>query len=337
MQFRLAINGYGRIGRCILRALYESPYQDKLKIVAINELSDIETIAHLTKYDSTHGRFNETVRFENDTLFINDDAIHVSSREEIYGLPWEKHNVDVVLECTGAFTEREKAEQHIKCGAKKVVFSQPAEKNVDATVIYGINDNELSKDDTIISNASCTTNCIIPVLKTIDDELDIDYGVITTIHSMMNDQPVIDAYHHHDLRRTRCSGNSIIPVNTALAKGIGRIMPHLFGRFQALAMRVPVINVSAMDLTVTVNKDTNAEAINRILKKATKGRLENILGYTEDPLASCDFNHDPRSCIVDLNQTRVSGTRVVKILAWFDNEWGYANRMLDTTLALMNA
>ncbi|MBU3915020.1 type I glyceraldehyde-3-phosphate dehydrogenase [bacterium] len=337
MQFRLAINGYGRIGRCILRALYESSYQDKLKIVAINELADIETIAHLTKYDSTHGRFQGTVRFENDTLFVNDDAIHVSSREEIYGLPWANHGVDVVLECTGAFTERQKAEQHIKCGAKKVIFSQPAEKNVDATVIYGVNDDVLSKDDRVISNASCTTNCIIPVLKTIDDELGIDYGMITTIHSMMNDQPVIDAYHHHDLRRTRCSGNSIIPVNTELAKGIGRIMPHLFGRFEALAMRVPVINVSAMDLTVTVNKDTTADGINSILKTAARGRLENIMGYTEDPLASCDFNHDPRSCVVDLNQTRVSGTRVVKILAWFDNEWGYANRMLDTTLALMNA
>lgn len=337
MRYRVAINGYGRIGRSILRALYESPHQEKIEIVAINELSDMDTITHLTKYDSTHGRFPGAVFRRNNNLIVNDDTIRISFEKNILDLRWAARDIDVVLECTGSFSDRKTAEMHLESGAGKVVFSQPAERSVDATIVYGINEETLSSEDTIISNASCTTNCIVPVLKTLDDAFGIDCGMITTIHSMMNDQPVIDAYHHQDLRRTRSAAQSIIPVDTELAKGIGRILPALSGRFEAIAMRVPIVNVSAMDLTLTVQRDTNVEDINRALKIATQGRLAGILGYTEEPLASCDFNHDPRSSIVDGHQTRVCGRRVVKVVSWFDNEWGYANRMLDTTVALMNA
>ncbi|MFH2065818.1 MAG: type I glyceraldehyde-3-phosphate dehydrogenase [Pseudomonadota bacterium] len=337
MSYRIAINGYGRIGRSILRALYESRHYQNLKIVAINELSDIKTISHLTKYDTTHGRFTGSVEIQNDNLYINNDYIKVYSQKDIEKLPWAELNIDVVLECTGFYTKRADAEKHIQQGAKKVIFSNPAQKNVDATIVYGINDQILTADHTIISNASCTTNCIIPIIKIINENLGIAFGTITTIHSMMNDQPIIDAYHHRDLRQTRCAGQSIIPVNTELAKGIDRIFPELSGRFKAVSMRVPTINVSAMDITLVVNKDTDSEQVNEIFKKAIRGKLSDVFGYTEEPLASCDFNHDYRSSIVDGNQTRVSGSRLVKILAWFDNEWGYANRMLDTAAVLMNA
>jgi D-erythrose 4-phosphate dehydrogenase len=337
MKHRVAINGFGRIGRSILRALYESGHHENIKIVAVNELSNMETITHLTKYDSTHGRFPGVVSSQNSTLSVNGDPIHVSFEKNISDLDWGALEIDVVLECTGRFSKRRVAEKHLASGAKKVIFSQPAERDVDATIVYGINDETLSQGDVIISNASCTTNCIIPVLKTLEGAFGIDCGMITTIHSMMNDQPVIDAYHHQDLRRTRSAAQSIIPVDTELAKGIGRIMPALSGKFEAIAMRVPTVNVSAMDLTVTVQQDTSAEEVNQALEKATHGRLSGILGYTEEPLASCDFNHDSHSSIVDGHQTRVCGKRIVKVVAWFDNEWGYANRMLDTTVALMRA
>ncbi len=336
MSYRIAINGYGRIGRCILRALYESEYREHIKIVAINEPSDIETVAHLTKYDSTHGRFSESVKYKENSLIINDDFIRVVFERDISKLPWATLDIDVVLECTGSFIKRNIAEEHIKSGAKKVIFSNPAETDVDATIVYGINEDTLSSKDKIISNASCTTNCIVPVLKVLDEAFGIEYGMITTIHSMMNDQPVIDAYHHQDLRRTRSSGQSVIPVETELARGICRILPELEGKFEAIALRVPTINVSAMDLTVTVKKETDVNKVNRVIREATE-KFNGILGYTEEPLASCDFNHDPRSSVVDVNQTRVSGNKVVKILTWFDNEWAYANRMLDTTMVLMKA
>ena len=334
MSYKLAINGYGRIGRCVLRALYENGFRDQLEIVAINEPADNKTIAHLTQYDSTHGRFQGSVALTDSKLKINDDEINLFHQESLTDLPWQ--NIDAVLECSGSFTSRELAQQHIDNGARKVIFSQPAESDVDATIVYGINHSELKPEQTIISNASCTTNCIAPVLKVINDELGIDCGTITTIHSAMNDQPVIDAYHHTDLRKTRSAGQSIIPVDTELAIGIERILPELSGRFSAQALRVPTVNVSAMDITLTVNQDTSTEAVNKILKTAADNRLHNILGYTEEPLASCDFNHDPHSGIVDASQTRVSGKRLVKVLVWFDNEWGYANRMLDTTLAWLN-
>ncbi|WP_236891244.1 type I glyceraldehyde-3-phosphate dehydrogenase [Desulfoluna limicola] len=336
MTYRVAINGYGRIGRCILRALYESAHRDDLVIVGINELSDIESIAHLTKYDSTHGRFNGDVTCEGHTLIVNGDPIAVTYQKELSRLNWDKLDVDVVLECTGSFTQRSLAEKHLEAGAKKVVFSCPAEPDVDATIVYGINHDTLKKEHTVVSNASCTTNCIVPVIKTLDESFGIESGVITTVHSMMNDQPVIDAYHDQDLRKTRSSSHSIIPVNTGLAKGLDRIMPELAGRFEALSLRVPTLNVSAMQLTAQVREKTDSSQVNDILKKAANNGMNGILGYTEVPLVSCDYNHDPRSSVVDGTQTRVSG-HTVSVLAWFDNEWGYASRMLDTTLALMQA
>lgn len=335
---RLAINGYGRIGRCVLRALFERGLhkappagveQRQLQIVAINELADCKTIAHLTKYDSTHGRFPGEVSVADDHLLIDGCEIRVLHHEQIADLPWGELQVDLVLECSGAFSDRATAEQHIAQGAARVLFSQPAQADVDATIVYGINEAELTADDRIVSNASCSTNCSLPVIKALDDAFGIDSGVITTLHSAMNDQPMIDAYHHTDLRKTRAAIQSIIPVDTALARGIDRVLPELAGRFAAQAMRVPTQNVSAIDLSIQVARDTTEAEVNRALRQAAAGPLAGILGYTEEPLASCDFNHDPRSGVVDASQTRVAGARLVKVLVWFDNEWGYANRMLD--------
>lgn len=335
MGYRVAINGYGRIGRSVLRALYESHHFRSLEIVAINELSDAVTMAHLTKYDTTHGRFSGEVGISGNDLHVNNTLVRLTHESDIERLPWGALGVDVVLECTGSFTERHRAEGHLRSGAKHVVFSQPAEEDVDATIVYGINDHTLEPHHRVISNASCTTNAGVPVLKVLSQAIGIESGIITTIHSVMNDQPVIDAYHHHDLRRTRCAGQSIIPVDTGLARGIDRILPELSGRFEAVSMRVPTINVSALDITMVMARQTRVAEVNQILKQATSGRLSGILGYTEEPLASCDFNHDSRSSVVDGCQTRVSGGVLVKILTWFDNEWGYANRMLDTAAALL--
>ena len=333
MPYHIAINGYGRIGRCVLRAFYEAQgtagnYAD-LKIVAINDLADIKTLAHLTRYDSTHGRFPGTVEVENSALVVNGDVIKVSQVAELERLPWKELGVDLVMECSGAFTNRAAAEQHLDRGAAKVLFSQPAESDVDATVVYGVNHQVLAPDARIVSNASCTTNCIVPVIKVLDDELGIESAVLTTIHSAMNDQPVIDSYHHNDLRKTRSAMQSIIPVDTQLARGIERILPRLSGLIQAQAIRVPTVNVSAMDIAVSVKSATDANQVNASIKAASQNLPANVLGFTEEPLASCDFNHDLRSAIVDLNQTRVAGNTLVKLLIWFDNEWAYANRMLD--------
>ena len=329
MPYRIAINGYGRIGRCILRAFYESNEYLDLKIVAINDIADTKTLAHLTQYDSTHGRFLGTVAESDNALVINEDVIKVSNKHELCELPWRELNIDMVMECSGTFTARSQAEQYLEKGIKKVLFSQPAESDVDATLVYGINHESLDKNAKIISNASCTTNCIVPVLKALDDCFVIDKGVITIIHSAMNDQPVIDSYHHNDLRKTRSAMQSIIPVETGLAKGIERIMPHLAGALEAQAIRVPTLNVSAIDLTVSVSKSTDVDLVNQAMREASGSLLPNVMGVTEEPLASCDFNHDPRSAIVDLSQTRVAGVRLIKLLVWFDNEWAYANRMLD--------
>ncbi|WP_226703743.1 type I glyceraldehyde-3-phosphate dehydrogenase [Microbulbifer elongatus] len=331
---RLAINGYGRIGRSVLRALYESNLRDQLQIVAINELADCATIAHLTKYDTVHGRFHGTVAVHDEMLQVNDDIIAVTHHEELEQLDWRNPQVDIVLECTGSFTERERAELHLKAGAKKVIFSQPAQSDVDATIVYGVNDTALDGRETIISAASCTTNCSIPVIAALESAFGIEAGVITTIHSAMNDQPVNDAYHHTDLRKTRSAISSIIPVDTGLARGIERIFPDMAGKFEAQAMRVPTINVSAIDLSVQLKKNVTQAEVNSLLKRAAETRFEGVLGYTEEPLASCDYNHDPRSGIVDASQTRVAGGRLVKVLIWFDNEWGFANRMLDITRQL---
>ncbi|MDT8429651.1 MAG: type I glyceraldehyde-3-phosphate dehydrogenase [Pseudomonadales bacterium] len=331
MPIRIAINGYGRIGRCVLRALHEAAGYTGLQIIAINDLSDIASLVHLTRYDSTHGRFPGEVGISEDKkhMLVNGQPIRVLSIPQLQELPWTELEVDLVLECTGTFTDRDTASRHLEAGAGRVLFSQPAQSDVDATVVYGINHQQLSVKDRIISNASCTTNCIVPVIHCLDEAFGIEYGVITTIHSAMNDQPVIDAYHHTDLRKTRSAVQSIIPVDTEIDKGIARILPHLEGRFSAQAMRVPTVNVSAIDLTVTVRKDTDAADVNRMIQRAAAESVANVLSCTDEPLASCDFNHDLRSAIVDLSQTRVSGTRLIKVLAWFDNEWAYANRMLD--------
>ena len=328
-MIRVAINGYGRIGRSVLRAVYESKLQDQVKIVAINEPADNKTIAHLTRYDSTHGRFLGEVNCDKNTLTVCGDSIAIVHQDDLDQLPWAALKIDVVLECSGSFSDRNNAEKHLHSGAKRVLFSQPAESDVDATIVYGYNHQQLTGSEKIISSASCSTNCVVPVIQVLNDSFSVDGGVITTIHSAMNDQPVLDAYHHTDLRKTRAAMNSIIPVDTGLGLGIDRLMPHMAGRFQAQAMRVPTINVSAIDLSVLVNQAVDTAMVNQALASAAQGPLKNILGYTEEPLASCDFNHDPRSGIVDASQTRVSQQKLIKVLIWFDNEWGYANRMLD--------
>ena len=313
----------------MLRALHESPLRESLQVVAINELADARTIVHLSKYDSTHGRFPGSIEAGEGEFFIEGQAITLLREPIIGNLPWGDLGIDMVLECTGSFSDRETAEMHLVRGAKKVLFSQPAQADVDATVVYGINHHDLLPGHQIVSSASCTTNGIVPVIQALQDAFGIESGTITTIHSAMNDQPVADAYHNTDLRKTRAASQSIIPVDTALAIGIERILPALAGRFTAQALRVPTLNVSAMDLTVQVAMDTTVESVNAVLRKAAVERFCQVLGYTNEPLASCDFNHDPRSSIVDANQTRVSGRRLVKVLTWFDNEWGYANRMID--------
>jgi len=329
MSYRVAINGYGRIGQSVLRALYESGYRHDIQVVAINELASLETIAYLTRYDTTHGRFQGTVETRDDCLIVNGDVIQVSHQPDPGLLPWGELEVDLVLECTGSFSDRATAEKHLHSGARRVLFSQPAEADVDATIVYGINESVLSAQQRVVSAASCTTNCIVPVLKVVHEQLGIERGVMTTVHSVMNDQPVIDGYRHQDLRRTRSALQSIIPVNTGLARGIERLLPELSGKLEANALRVPVINVSLIDLSVCVARDTDTEEVNRLLQEASQLQFPGLMGYTEEPLASCDFNHDARSSIIDGSQTKVSGKRLIKLVVWFDNEWSFANRMLD--------
>lgn len=333
-MIRVAINGFGRIGRNVLRALFETGRDAIIEVVAINELAEPEGIAHLLKYDTSHGRFSFPVTLNKRTLTVAGKEIQLLNHAKIEDLPWQALDVDLVLECTGEFSDREDGEKHIAAGAKKVLFSQPCKADMDATVIFGINDHLLEKQHRIVSNGSCTTNCIVPVIQVLDDHFGVESGTITTIHSSMHDQQVIDAY-HPDLRRTRAASQSIIPVDTKLALGVERILPKFAGRFEAIAVRVPTINVTAMDLSVTLSQDVSIKTVNAALESARIGRLEGILSYTEEPLVSCDFNHDPHSCIVDGSQTRVSHKKLVKTLVWCDNEWGFANRMLDTSLAMM--
>lgn len=333
MAIKIAINGFGRIGRNIVRALYEAGRTNDIQIVAINELADAKGIAHLLKYDTSHGRFKFPVQLQQDAITVNGDLIQLFAEENPSELPWGLLDVDVVLECTGVYHSREHAELHLNAGAKKVLFSQPADADMDATIVFGINDNELKAEHTIVSNGSCTTNCIVPVIKVLDDAFGIESGAITTIHASMHDQQVIDAY-HSDLRRTRAASQSIIPVDTKLARGIERILPKFKSRFEAIAVRVPTINVTAMDLSVTLNTDVTIETVNKVLSDAEHQHLAGIISYTEEPLVSVDFNHDSHSSIIDGTQARVSHKRLVKILAWCDNEWGFANRMLDTAEAM---
>ncbi|MDO2948128.1 erythrose-4-phosphate dehydrogenase [Aeromonas simiae] len=335
-MIRIAINGYGRIGRNVLRALYESGRDKNIKIVAINELAAPEAMVHLTRYDTSHGRFHHPVQLAGSSMLVGEDLISLFAERDPANLPWRALKVDVVLDCTGVFGSRADAEKHLAAGAGKVLFSHPADADVDATVVYGVNHHTLTGGERIVSNASCTTNCVVPVIETLHREFEINCGTITTIHSAMHDQQVIDAY-HSDLRRTRAASQSIIPVDTKLAKGLERILPHFAGKFEAIAVRVPTINVTAMDLSITVRKKVSVSDVNQALKRASRGTLAGILDYTEEPLVSVDFNHDAHSCIIDGTQTRVSDANLVKMLMWCDNEWGFANRMLDTTRAMMAA
>jgi D-erythrose 4-phosphate dehydrogenase len=337
MIIRAAINGYGRIGRCVLRAVYESGYRDRIQIVGINELSGLESLVHLTRFDSTHGRFAGDVTHCDGVMYVNGDKIEVFYEHDIQCLDWDRLGVDVVFECSGSFSERIMAQQHLDCGAEKVIFSSPATRDVDATVVYGFNEDILKKEHQIISNASCTTNCSAHVIDLLDKNFSIEQGVVTIVHSSMNDQPVIDAYHNPDLRKSRSSLHSIIPVSTGLAHGIERLFPHLSNRFEAVSLRVPTMNVSMMQLSVNVTRKTSAEEVNTLLRETSQAKLKGILDYTELPLVSCDFNHNSCSAVIDGSQTLVSGDSLVTVIAWFDNEWGYANRILDTALAAVNA
>jgi glyceraldehyde 3-phosphate dehydrogenase len=336
MPVKVAINGYGRIGRNVLRALYESKRTGEISIVAINDLGDAKTNAHLTKYDTAHGKFPGTVAVEGDYMVVNGDKIRVLAKRNPAELPWAELGIDVVLECTGFFASKEKASAHLQAGAKKVVISAPGGKDVDATIVYGVNHQSLKAAHTVISNASCTTNCLAPLVKPLHDKIGLVTGLMTTIHAYTNDQVLTDVY-HEDLRRARSATMSMIPTKTGAAAAVGLVLPELNGKLDGFAMRVPTINVSIVDLTFTAARATSVEEVNGILKAASEGELKGVLGYNTEPLVSIDFNHDPRSSIFDSTQTRVGGGTLVKVLSWYDNEWGFSNRMLDTTLALINA
>jgi len=337
MTIRVAINGYGRIGRNVLRAHYEGGKKHDIQIVAINDLGDPNTNAHLTRYDTAHGKFPGTVAVEGDSMVVNGDRIRVFANRDPAALPWGELGVDVVMECTGFFTSKEKASAHLRGGAKKVIISAPGGKDVDATVVFGVNHGILRSSHTVISNASCTTNCLAPVVKVLDAALGIESGLMTTIHAYTNDQVLTDVY-HEDLRRARSATMSMIPTKTGAAAAVGLVLPDLNGKLDGFAMRVPTINVSVVDLSFMSKKPTTVEAVNAMMKAASEGELKGVLGYNVEPLVSIDFNHDPRSSVFDSTQTRVSPDgRLVKILSWYDNEWGFSNRMLDTTVALMGA
>ena len=337
MTINIGINGYGRIGRNILRALYESELNDhkELKIVAINDVGDNSVSAHLTKYDSAHGKFNKEVTADSNFMYVDSDKINITSERDPSKINWGKYGVDVVYECTGKFNSKEDTEIHIKNGAKKVIISAPG-KNVDATIVCGVNEGILSKEHTIISNASCTTNCIAPVIKVLNDVIGVEHGLITTIHSFTNDQRLTDA-NHTDIRRARAATLSMIPTKTGAAKNVGLVIPELEGKLDGLAVRIPTVNVSVVDLVIRTKKNTSIDEINQILLNASRNEMKNIVAFNDIPLVSTDFNHNPASSIYDSNLTKVMDDRLVKVYVWYDNEWGFSNRMLDVTLALMNA
>lgn len=336
MTLRVAINGYGRIGRNILRAHYEGGKKHDIEIVAINDLGDAETNAHLTRYDTAHGRFPGDVSIEGQDLIVNGDRIRVVAERDPSALPWGDLKVDVVLECTGLFTSKEKAGAHLKAGAKKAVISAPGGKDVDATVVFGVNHGVLTSKDEVISNASCTTNCLAPVVKALNDGIGVVNGLMTTIHAYTNDQVLTDVY-HSDLRRARSATMSMIPTKTGAAAAVGLVLPELNGKLDGFAMRVPTINVSVVDLSFVAKRDTSVDEVNQIVKAAADGNMKGILDYSDGPLVSVDFNHNPASSIFDATLTKVSEGTLVKICSWYDNEWGFSNRMLDTTVALMSA
>lgn len=332
MPVKIAINGYGRIGRMVLRALYEGKRRKELSVVAVNDLGDAKTNAHLTRYDSAHGPFPFGVEVAGTDLVIDGDRIKVCAERDPAKLPWRDLGVDVVLECTGLFTSKEKASLHLRAGARKVVISAPAGKDVDATVVYGVNHKTLKSTDTVISNASCTTNCLAPLAKVLHEAIGIENGLMTTIHAYTNDQVLTDVY-HSDLRRARSATQSMIPTKTGAAAAVGLVLPELDGRLDGFAIRVPTINVSLVDLTFTARRATTAEEINKAVRTASEGNLKGILAFTDEPLVSIDFNHNPASSVYDASLTKILGGTVVKVCAWYDNEWGFSNRMLDTTLA----
>jgi len=336
MTIKVAINGYGRIGRNTLRALYESGKRDQIQVVAINDLGDSKTNAHLTKYDTVHGRFNGEVTFDDEALYVNSDKIRTFSERNPADLPWAELGVDVVYECTGFFTTKEKASAHITAGAKKVIISAPG-KEVDATVVYGVNQDVLTSDMTVISNASCTTNCLAPIAKPLSDKLGIESGLMTTIHSYTNDQRLSDVY-HDDLYRARAAAMNMIPSKTGAAAAVGLVVPELVGKFDGMAVRVPTINVSLVDLTFLAPRETTVEEVNQIIEDAVKADpiLAQVLHVNHEPLVSSDFNHNDYTSNFDATQTRAQG-KLVKVMAWYDNEWGFSNRMLDNTIALMSA
>jgi glyceraldehyde 3-phosphate dehydrogenase len=336
MAIRVAINGYGRIGRNILRAHYEYGKKHDLQIVAVNDLGNAETNAHLTRYDTAHGKFNGTVAVDGEFMVVNGDRIKVLAQRNPAELPWGTLGVDVVLECTGLFTSKEKAGAHLKGGAKKVILSAPGGKDIDATVVYGVNHQSLKASHTVISNASCTTNCLAPMAKVLHDKIGVVQGLMTTVHSYTNDQVLTDVY-HEDLRRARSATMSMIPTKTGAAAAVGLVLPELNGKLDGFAVRVPTINVSLVDLTFTAARATTVGEVNAVMKAAAEGELKGILEYNTAPLVSVDFNHNPASSIFDATLTKVTGGTLVKALAWYDNEWGFSNRMLDVTVALMNA
>ncbi|MBS37491.1 MAG: type I glyceraldehyde-3-phosphate dehydrogenase [Thiotrichales bacterium] len=336
MAIRMGINGYGRIGRNILRALYESNRNDEIQIVAVNDLGDAATNAHLTQYDTAHGRFPGTVAVDGGDMVVNGDSIKCLAERDPAKLPWGDLGVDVVVESTGFFASKEKANGHLSAGAKKVIISAPAGKDVDATIVYGVNHDTLKASHEVISNASCTTNCLAPLVKPLHENIGVEHGLMTTIHAYTNDQVLTDVF-HKDLRRARSATQSMIPTSTGAAAAVGLVLPDLAGRLDGFSMRVPTINVSVVDLSFTASRDTSKEEIDNIMKDASEGALNGVLAYSDEPLVSIDFNHHPASSIYEQPLTKVMQGRLVKVCAWYDNEWGFSNRMLDTTVAWMNA
>ena len=335
-MIKVAINGFGRIGRMVLRAHYEAGKKHGLQFVAINDLGDAKTNAHLLQYDTAHGRFPSSVRVDGDGIMVGDDRIKVVAERDPAKLPWKALGVDMVLECTGLFTSKAKAGAHLQAGAKKVIISAPGEKDVDRTIVYGVNHQSLKASDTVISNASCTTNCLAPLVKAIDDRIGITCGLMNTIHSFTNDQVLTDVY-HKDLRRARSAVHNMVPTKTGAAAAVGLVLPHLNGKLDGYSIRVPTINVSIVDLTFVAKRPTTVEEVNQAVKQASETDLKGILEYTTEQLVSSDFNHNPASSIVDAGLTRVSEGTLVKVSSWYDNEWGFSNRMLDAVIALSNA
>ena len=336
MTIKDGINGYGRIGRNVLRAIYESNRRSELQVVGVNDLGDAETNAYLTRFDTAHGKFPGDVSVDGNHMVVNGDRIRVMAERDPAKLPWGELGVDVVMECTGIFRTKEKAMGHIEAGAKKVVVSAPSGTNVDATIVYGVNHDTLTSDDVVISNASCTTNCLAPLVKPLNDAIGVEHGIMTTIHAYTNDQVLTDVY-HSDLRRARSATMSMIPTKTGAAAAVGLVLPELAGKLDGFAVRVPTINVSMVDLSFVAKRETTIDEINDVLRAASEGPLKGILAYSDGPLVSIDFNHDPASSTYDATLTKVMEGTLVKVCAWYDNEWGFSNRMLDTAQALIRA